>query len=125
MGWVQCHKRRGAFLALAALALQVALSFGHVHLDGIRPVTVHDIATSHEAALVEVSRQMPTHNPADDDDYCPICASIYLASTSFVSQPPPLPVPVGFHRIAHSYSVAFSIVEPRRIAFQSRAPPNA
>jgi hypothetical protein len=126
MGWVHCHKRRGAFLALAALALQIVLSFGHVHLDGIRPAAAHGIvAGPHKAAVVQASRQLPAQNPGDDDDYCAICASIFLASTSFVSEPPQLPVPVGFERIEHSFSVAFGVIAPRRVAFQSRAPPVA
>ena len=59
-------------------------------------------AGGHHAALTQVSRQAPAQNPGDADDYCAICASIFLASTSFASQPPPLPVPAGFQRIAHS-----------------------
>ena len=35
MGWVHCHKRHGAYFALAALVLQIAVSFGHVDLGGI------------------------------------------------------------------------------------------
>ena len=33
MNWVHRHRRRGALLSLAALALQITLSFGHVHLN--------------------------------------------------------------------------------------------
>jgi hypothetical protein len=129
MGWVHGHKRYGARLALLALALQIVLSFGHVHLenvhlDGIRASHVA-VAGAHNAATVQASRQLPAQNPGDGDDYCAICASIFLASTSYVSQPPPLPVPAGFHRIEHSYSVAFDTIAPRRVAFQSRAPPAA
>ena len=35
MSWVCRHKRYGAVLALIALALQIALTFGHVHLRGV------------------------------------------------------------------------------------------
>ena len=35
MGWVRRHRRHGAVLALIALALQIALTFGHVHLRGV------------------------------------------------------------------------------------------
>jgi hypothetical protein len=126
MGWVYGHKRHGAFLALAALALQIVLSFGHVHLDGIRPAAARAVAAGpHKAAVAQASGQVPAQNPGDDDDYCAICASIFLVSTSFVSEPPQLPVPLGFERIEHSFSVLNGIIEPRRIAFQSRAPPAA
>jgi hypothetical protein len=114
-------------LALVALALQIVLSFGHVHLenvhlDGVR-ISHGAAASAHNTVAVQASGQLPAQNPGNDDDYCAICASIFLASTSFVSQPPPLPVPVGFRRIEHSFGTAFGIIEPRRVAFRSRAPP--
>jgi hypothetical protein len=113
-------------LALAALALQIVLSFGHVHLDGIRPAAAQTAVTApHQAAVAEAPRQVPAQNSGDNDDYCAICASIYLASTGFVSQAPRLPVPRGFERIEHSYGAARGQMEPRRFAFQSRAPPAA
>jgi hypothetical protein len=126
MGCVYRHKRRGAWLAFAALALQIALSFGHVHLDGIRPVAAHNaVVVPHKTALADASRQTPAQNPGDDDDYCAICASIYLASTTFISHAPILPVPLGFERIVHSYASARGSLAPRRVAFRSRAPPSA
>ena len=33
MSWVTCKKRFGSYLALVGLALQLILSFGHLHLD--------------------------------------------------------------------------------------------
>ena len=35
MGWVCRHRRHGAVLALIALALQIVVAFGHVHLHGL------------------------------------------------------------------------------------------
>jgi hypothetical protein len=126
MGWVYCHKRRGAYLALAALALQIALSFGHVHLDGLIRAAPHAaIAGTHNVALAQSAPQLPAQNPGDDEDYCAICASIFLVSTSFVSEPPKLPVPLGFARVEHFFSVVRGVIAPRRFAFQSRAPPAA
>jgi len=125
MGWVHDHKRHGALLAFAALALQIVLSFGHVHLDGIRPASAHATsAVAHTTAVAQAPRQSPAQNPGDDD-YCAICASIYLASTSVIAHAPPLPVPPGFHRIEHFCGAAHDIAAPRRFAFQSRAPPTA
>jgi hypothetical protein len=124
MGWVHRHKRRGALFALAALALQIAVSFGHVHLDGLmRPSNA--LVTSHNTAVAQASQQTPGQNPGDDDDYCAICASIFLVSTSFVSEPPKLPVPDVFQRIRHSVSTDRGISTPLRVAFRSRAPPVA
>jgi len=126
MGWVRSRRRHGALLALLALALQIAVSFGHVHLDGAARAANHvALAGPHKIALAQASPQAPAQNPSDDDDYCAICASIFLVSTSFVSEPPKLPVPGGFARIKHAISAARVIAAPRRFAFQSRAPPAA
>jgi hypothetical protein len=123
MGWVRRNLRRGAYLALAALALQIVLSFGHVHLDGlIRPP--HALATSHSTVVAQSSQQAPAQNTGDDD-YCAICASIFLVSTSFVSAPPQLPVPDAFARVQQTFGATHGIVVPLRVAFRSRAPPAA
>jgi hypothetical protein len=124
MGWVRGHKRRGAVMALAALALQIALSFGHVHLDGAVRAAPHvALAGAHKITVAQAAPQLPAQNPADDDDYCAICASIFLVASSFVSEPPKLPVPAGFAFITHAVTVAHGIAAPWRFAFQSRAPP--
>jgi hypothetical protein len=125
MGWVHCHRRHGAYFALVALALQIVVSFGHVDLGGIVGSAHLTLAGPHKTALVNPSQPGPAQTPGDDDGYCPICASIFLVSTSFVSEPPQLPVPDGFERIRHSASVARGVVAPLRVAFRSRAPPAA
>lgn len=133
MGWVHGHRRGGAYLALAALLLQIAISFGHLDLDG---AVVGDHLTLGESHLVanhrhkivvaKASRQNPAQNTGDDDEgYCPICASIFLVSTSFISTAPQLPVPEGFYRIRHSVTVAHGFSPPLCLAFRSRAPPAA
>jgi len=122
MGRVRGHTRFGALLALAALALQLVLSFGHIHIANVAPVGV---VAMHGAAVAAAKHQAPAQTPSDDDDYCTICASIYLVSTSMAAQPPALPVPVGSLRIKHPIVAADAIVAPRRLAFRSRAPPTA
>src|SRR5271169_2300953 len=125
MGWVRCHRRRSAYLALVALMLQFLLSFGHMHLDGIAGAASHGvIAGAHKITIVQNSGQAPAQNQSDND-YCAICASIFLVSTSFVSEPPKLPVPIGFERIEHTFSVTDGTATPRLFAFQSRGPPAA
>jgi hypothetical protein len=106
-------------VALAALALQMVLAFSHVHLNGYP----YDFVITHP--LVQASPQAPAQNPVNDDDYCAICASIFLVSTLFTSQPSALPVPVGFERIQHSINNAQVLAKSPRLAFRSRAPPAA
>ncbi len=98
MGWVHCHRRRGAYLALAALVLQIAVSFGHVDLDGIVGPDHLTLTGLHQTVVAKTSKRGPAQPPGDDDGYCPICASIFMVSSSFVSEPPQLPVPDGFER---------------------------
>ena len=125
MGWVQRHRRHGALLALGALALQVVLAFGHVHLNPRRLTSNSRLAISaqHHRLLAQPLPQRPAQNPGDDDDYCGICASIFLASTSFMPAPPALPVPVGAEWIRYSLDNTRSVAVTRRFAFRSRAPP--
>ena len=109
------------WLALFALAFQLIVSFGHVHLDGIH--------LANRAAItgqVAKAQPLPAQSPGDDDDgYCAICASIYLASNSFVPQAPPLPVPFVTQRVEHFEGVIVVWTVSRRAPFQSRAPPLA
>jgi hypothetical protein len=127
MGWVHGHKRRGAYLALGALLLQIAVSFGHVDLDGFVGSAHFTLTGPHNsvvAGTAKTSQPGPVQNNGDDG-YCPICASIFLVSTSVASEPPQLPVPDGFQRIRHSVSIARGTTIPLRVAFRSRAPPFA
>src|SRR5262249_40244990 len=81
VSWACRHKRQGAVLALIALVLQVALTFGHVHLHGLSGSSPRIVAG--QASLAHPPLQPPAQTPSDNDDYCAICASIFLASSAF------------------------------------------
>jgi hypothetical protein len=122
MGWVCRHRQHGAVLALIALALQIAVAFGHVHLHAL---TQSPHASAQRAALADTKSHAPVQIPADNDDYCAICASIFLASSAFAPAPPQLLIPTNFQRVGHSFNAARSLAESLRLAFRSRAPPLA
>jgi hypothetical protein len=123
VGWVRRHRRNGAVLALIALALQIAVAFGHVHLPALAQ---NPYATSAQrAALADTKSHAPAQIPADHDDYCAICASIFLTSSAFAPAPPQLLVPANFQRVEHSLKSARSLADSLRLAFRSRAPPVA
>ncbi len=97
MGWVRFHRRYGAWPGLAALVLQLVLSFGHIHVGNVHIANVHffggaarasGVTAANSHHLAQTPRKSPAQNSGDDDDYCAICASIFLASTSFVAEPP-------------------------------------
>jgi hypothetical protein len=105
------------------MALQLALSFGHIHLGKLASGSVIARMTALEASS---SQQNPAQHPANEaDDYCAICATIHLASSSFLPDAPLLPLPFASRTIEHFGNFNFILVSPRRAAFQSRAPPLA
>jgi predicted Kef-type K+ transport protein len=116
-----CYRGRcGSWLTLIALAFQLAVSFGHVHLDGVRI----DSGAAVVGQPSHTAQSLPAQPPGDKDDYCAICASLYLAANSFVPSPPLLPVPLLLSSaIVHIDYGAAIFIAPRRPAFQSRAPP--
>jgi hypothetical protein len=115
-------RRLASWLALGALALQLVLSFGHVHLGGVHPAYQGPTVAGTSAR----SQHIPAQQPGDDgDDYCSICATIHLTANSFVPQAPQLPALVAFRLIEHVDRIAIVFVAPRRTLFQSRAPPLA
>jgi hypothetical protein len=121
MGWVRLHRRYGASLAIAAMALQFVLSFGHVHVHGLGRGAPVAIASVHGNA----APPNPEPNKPDRDDYCAICATVSLLSGSVAAAPPQLALPVISHTIEHADRVATAVITPRRAPFQSRAPPPA
>jgi hypothetical protein len=126
MGWVRFHRRYGAWLGLAALALQIVLSFGHIHIGNVHVAgAIGGIAAAKSHAPAQWPQKSPAQNSGhhDDDDYCAICASIFLASTSLAAQAPQLAVPLGFERVALIVDIERGIGASRPAFFQSRAPP--
>jgi hypothetical protein len=120
MRLIDRYKRHGVVLALIALALQIVLTFGHMHLRGVAwhaglPVAQRDVA--------QANAPTPAPIPADNDDYCAICGSIFLASSAFAPAPPQVLVPTNFQWVEHFFYAVQLAAEPPRLAFRSRAPP--
>jgi hypothetical protein len=116
MQWVRSNIRLGARVALFALAVQIALSFGHFH-----PIAAHTSTPS-----IQSSQQRPTPGHDSDEhpgDVCAICAVMALASTAVAATPPSLPIPQAFELKHPPIDAAFVSPRPARPAFQSRAPP--
>jgi hypothetical protein len=102
------------------MALQLVLSCGHIHLEQLASGSF----TASANALP--SQQNPDQHPANESGgFCSICATIQLASSSFLPDAPRLPVPFASGTIEHFGLINFIFVSPQRAAFQSRAPPLA
>jgi hypothetical protein len=121
MGWFRSRSRLGAYLALFALAVQLAASFAHVHLDHVRPT-----AASASAQLAGERASGPSSRSDHEDladDLCPICGLIHLAGTIMPAETLPLPLPSIFFRLRRETAVAFDLPASHRVVFQARAPP--
>jgi Protein of unknown function (DUF2946) len=115
MQWVRSNIRLGARTALFALAVQLALSFGHFHA-----------VAAPTAPSIHSTQQQPAPSPDSDqhpDDVCAICAVIALASTAMAAAPPALPIPQAYELAHPPLDATFVHVRSARTAFQSRAPP--
>jgi hypothetical protein len=120
MRWVRANLRLGSRLALLALAIQLVLSFGHVHLDGMGLVSQHNAAV---AAAADPGGG-PDGSPANHDPLCPICLSIQLAGALLQPSPPAVVVPAPAAWTPPPLALAFATpADPH--SFNARAPPLA
>lgn len=127
MRWFRSNIHFGSRLALFALAIQIILSFGHVHYDELMP----DAAKAMPLAIVNVppaaalSTSIPNHESNGSIDFdCPICALIHMASTSAPSAPPALPFLAFFGLFRLEASVELALAASPHFLFQARAPPS-
>jgi hypothetical protein len=124
MCWIRSNIGGLSRLALFALALQFALTFGHVHLQGSALTLANAAAVADQATAPSGQAQADNHKsqkPADFD--CPICALIQLASTSAPSVAPPLPVPAMVGGLALETPNYIGVAPAPRFAFLARGPP--
>jgi hypothetical protein len=127
MRWFRSRSRLGAYLALFALAFQLAVSFAHVHLDHVAPVSADATAlASTQASADDLNAQSsPTGHEDRVDDFCPICTLIHLAGAIMPADTPPLPLPSILARSRLEAAIEFSLAASNRVLFQARAPPIA
>jgi hypothetical protein len=121
MRWFRNNLRQGSWAALIALAINLALSFGHVHaIDGK--------SVGYAGARVAAAGLPDDHGPGRPDshhaDYlCPICAASAALASALGPTPPVLPVEFVIGTMDHAIEPAVALVEARHPAFQSRGPP--
>src|ERR1700728_4305389 len=121
MRWIRSNIRDFARLALFALAVQFAVTFGHVHLDG----SAQAAASVDQSATSPAKAHAKTHKSQGAADFdCPICALIQLASTSAPSVAPPLPIPVKAGGLVLETPDETGVIASPLTAFQARGPPS-
>lgn|SRR6266446_2028461 len=127
MSWFRSRSRVSAYLALFALAFQLAVSFGHVHLEHIAPPSAP--ASALAGAPPSADDLNAPSNPAGRqdraDDRCPICTLIHLAGALVPAETPSLPLPSVFGRWRLELAAEFDLTAPHAALFRARAPPIA
>jgi hypothetical protein len=121
MGWFRPRVKVGAWLALAALALNLAVAFGHHHFDAVA-------AAGHTVAE-HASRPGQTdddpdhhHNPAAADP-CLIC--LVVTAAAIAANAPALPARTATPVATAAMALAVGAPPRGCTSFEARAPPGA
>ena len=121
MKWFRSNIKQVSRLALLALAIQFALSFGHFH-------GVAHAAPAMQSAIAQAAA--PQQAPASDqdsdrhaNDACAICAFIAMANATLFATPPLLRLPEAVEFLYRTTDAEFIHLNSLCVAFQPRAPP--
>ena len=119
MGWFRGRSRLGGWVALVAIALQLALSFGHVHHEALGH------ASEMAALSVDGADGGPPENPAapHEHGFCSIYAVLSLLAGAQTADAPALPMPAVAAPVTLVAEPGTIRAVRSRTAFQSRAPP--
>lgn len=130
MKWFRSNIRHGARLALFAMLVQFALTFGHSHwFAQAAPLAQSQLADSGKSIAsgdrTAVQKQSPASPDREQpgDDNCAICAVIALAGSVVSATPPLLLLPQAVELLYRATDAEFVHLESARSAFQPRAPP--
>jgi hypothetical protein len=132
MKWFRSNIRHGARLALFAMLVQFALTFGHSHwFAQAAPLaqsslqqtdSSNGIASTDRAAVEKQSPATPDRELPGDDN-CAICALVAMAGTVVSATPPLLLLPQAIDLLYRTTDAEFVHLKSAATAFQPRAPP--
>ena len=131
MTWIRSNIKSVSRIALLALAMQFALSFGHFHAiasaASSAPPSKFSFAGSLtvQVADTQFARQPVSNHDSGEHpgDICAICAVMAMANAALFATPPALPLP-QFIEFSHLTAESeFDRVPSASVAFQPRAPP--
>ncbi|MBR0685073.1 DUF2946 domain-containing protein [Bradyrhizobium manausense] len=129
MKWFRSNIRHGARLALFAMLVQFALTFGHSHwFAQAAPLAQSQLADSAKS-LAPTGAAVQKQSPANPDreqpgeDNCAICALVAMAGTVVFATPPLLHLPQAIELLYRTTDAEFIHLKSAGSAFQPRAPP--
>jgi hypothetical protein len=130
MKWFRANTRHGSRLALFALLVQFALSFGHFHPLAAQAApaiqTLTDLAHAQGLAADAASKRQQGGNPDTDQpsgEPCAICAVMSMANQMVFATPALLLLPDAVELLFLVTDAEFAHLGSLWPAFQSRAPP--
>jgi hypothetical protein len=125
MSWFRSNGQKVAMLGLFALACQLLVSFGHIHITRWSIDASGLAVSSGIVAGCEVVRPAsPQKLPAGfADEFCAICASVGMASALIVPDYPLLVVPTSFVDVMPLVSAKRAASAFEHLSFRARAPP--
>lgn len=133
MKWFRSNIRHGARLALLALVIQFALSFGHSHGFAEAAPVPHSTLTpadGRDRGAVTIDREAASQRaPVDHDgdqhgdDHCAICAVMAMAHTVLFATPPLLLLPQAIEILDQTTEAEFAHLKSAGTAFRPRGPP--
>ena len=131
MRWFRANRLFGGCLALFALAIQLVISFAHIHPQDLSPRPEVGLGAKNSSATVLADSEDFFRKPTDNHggglphDNCAICASINLISSAVTVQGPVLSIPADFDSVQLQSISDFEFRSNRYSLFQTRAPPIA
>jgi hypothetical protein len=124
MGWFRERSRPAACVALLALVLQLALSFGHVHFGHVHLAQAdHPASTAADVAGHKGTPQQPGND--HQDNYCAVYAVLTLLGGAMVATAPIVPAHAALAAPEVPAATEAVRVGPPHRAYQPRAPPRA
>lgn len=132
MKWFRSNIRHGARLALFAMLVQFALTFGHSHWFAQAAPLAQSLLqqTDSGESLSSIDRAaVQKQSPAGPDreqpgeDNCAICAVVAMAGTVVSATPPVLLLPQAIELLHLTTDAEFVHLKSAGAAFQPRAPP--
>ena len=129
MKWFRSNIRHGARLALFAMLVQFALTFGHSHWFAQAAPLAQTSQQASQQATLQQSAAIEKQSPAGPDreqpgeDNCAICAVAAMASTVVFATPPLLLLPQAIDLLHRTLDAEFVHLNSPRLIAQPRAPP--
>ncbi len=128
MRWFRGNIRFGFWLALFALMLNLTLSLGHGHFDGVvgNPESTQQPAglTGNQSAdLAGVPGAPARHSKLNY--HCAICVNFHIAGSVLPAEAPSLPLGVVASNVPPGWYIELELAASHCVPFDARGPPSS